>query len=99
MEYWSNGVMETTLQRSPRIPSLQHSNTPTPQAFTLIELLVVVAIIAILAAMLLPALKNAKAQAKRAACLSNLKQIGFELHMYGSSYKRYLTESRPLHTL
>lgn len=53
-----------------------------PKGFTLIELLVVIAIIAILMAVLMPALSAAREQGKRAVCLSNLKQLTFAWIMY-----------------
>jgi len=60
--------------------------TPESQYFTLIELLVVIGIIAILAAMLLPALARARESGRRSICVSNLKQIGQCLQMYTDDY-------------
>lgn len=52
------------------------------QAFTLIELLVVVAILATLAALLLPALSMAKARANQATCMAHLRQLPMAVHIY-----------------
>src|SRR4051812_23833906 len=76
--------------------SVHRSRCNTSAAFTLVELLVVIGIIALLIALLLPALSRVRKQAHRTACMSNLRQLVLAANKYADANHGY---SPPAHYL
>jgi prepilin-type N-terminal cleavage/methylation domain-containing protein/prepilin-type processing-associated H-X9-DG protein len=97
--------MFNTFRKHFRLQEIVMKSTAHNSGFTLIELLVVIAIITLLAAILFPVFARARGNARRASCMSNLKQIGLGLMMYTQDYdetypnQHYINSSGALSTL
>ena len=74
---------------------MKHTQKAGKRAFTLIELLVVIAIISILAAILFPVFARARENARRASCMSNMKQIALGVLMYTQDYDGHFSPYAP----
>src|SRR4030095_4618188 len=86
MVMYGSGCLAATSQPPLRIWSLMHKH----RGFTLVELLVVIAIIAILFAILLPALQRTQEQSKRILCMNNHRQLLLAVRLYASEWKEVI---------
>lgn len=78
--------IRTRTEPASRLRNMRPLSRKTRRAFTLVELLVVIAILSILAALLMPALKNAREKGRQVVCMSNLRQLYFTFTTYASDF-------------
>jgi prepilin-type N-terminal cleavage/methylation domain-containing protein len=90
-------LMKARISQPSTLPGCEGRGGCCPDsAFTLIELLLVIAIIAVLAALLMPALATAKSKGKQTACLNNLRQLALSFQMYSADNDGKLAQNNPL---
>ena len=93
MNKFSSRIFRSSIAR--RAEEDHHSSFQQKRSFTLIELLVVIAMIAILAAMLLPALNKARETAKGISCVSKINSVITTLRNYSDEYNSWLLPPMP----
>ena len=79
-----------------KVETVFHTQRPNPhKAFTLVELLVVISIIAVLAALLMPALRRARELGRRTVCMGNMRQLQLAWHTYATDNDGYIVNGQP----
>lgn len=89
------GMNHSTMHTRGGLFQRQQKMLSPVRSFTLVEMLVVIAIIAILAALLMPSLRGALESSRTVSCQSNLRQAGMMLQTYASDYNGFLPQTNP----